>query len=102
MVASFPWPGVRTHLPLPPPGIHRLKIVLAHRWWPWISGIAETDINTRPRVPTPVYYAAPYLLLMPGAIGHMPVKSLGRIFLVMLFVPVLVAFGGIIFLILGR
>ncbi|MGH3713765.1 MAG: hypothetical protein ACRDT4_09950 [Micromonosporaceae bacterium] len=61
------------HVPLPP-GPHHLKV---HVPYLWPVGVAEMQVDTRQQAP--VYYAAPWIAFMRGAIGHQPVESPGKV-----------------------
>ena len=54
------------------PGIHDVKV---HVKYLWDVGHAQLPADTRSGAPVDVYYSAPIIAMMAGAIGHQPVKS---------------------------
>ncbi|MGH3646691.1 MAG: hypothetical protein ACRDTM_05905 [Micromonosporaceae bacterium] len=65
----------QNQLPLPP-GAYHLKV---HVPYLWPVGVAEMQIDARQQPAPPVYYAAPWIAFMRGAIGHQQVESPGKV-----------------------
>lgn len=83
-----------------PPGVHHVKIYMS---WIWRYGLAEITVDNRSDPNATIYYAAPFVNFLAGAIGFTPVKSPGlAAFLAAVVAPVVLigaccaaaAFGG--------
>lgn len=74
-----------------PPGVHTVS---AHAQWMWRYGQASQQVHVAPGQTVDVFYAAPVLTFMSGAMGPVKQKVPGLVpFVLLLVVLLLVAIG---------